>query len=84
MEPHEERLHPRGKPGAASEWEKQRPPTPAHGTRPPRAQHGGASAGNLLTSHLHVGFRERTEATRLRRPTKAQVMHRDQGEGRNA
>lgn len=60
------------------------PPIPAHGTRPAQSTAWGASAGNLLTSHLHLGFRERTEATRLRRPTKAQVMHRDQSEGRNA
>lgn len=60
------------------------PPHPGTWHTPAQSTAWGVSAGNLLTSHLHLGFRERTEATRLRRPTKAQVMHRDQGEGRNA
>lgn len=80
--PRGSRLHPGGKPGAASEWEKQ----PPHGTQhmPAQSTAWGSLAGNLLTSHLRLRFREWTEVTGLLRPTKPQVIHRDQGEGRNA
>lgn len=79
--PRGSQLQPGGKPGAASEWEKEPPPAPGTRHTPVQSTAWGALAGNLLTSHLRLGFREWTEVTSLLRPTEAQVNTQRPGRG---